>query len=196
MTALSTLFPASGGGVPYPSGKYELCSPVPTAFADSPTIANTDYLFPYIPRSDVTVDSLWFQRRNTTAGSVALAMYDKNGNRLDDCAVDTDTTVGFHEISSTNFDLTAGELYYWLLNASAAVIEGDSHTTSFNMIVQSNLVVPIVDGGLFSGGTAPTGAHQVISGKKTRTTAAPIDPLTMTGWSGSDQVFHGGFIVA
>jgi hypothetical protein len=193
MTALSALFPAGGAGVPYPSG-VPILGPVPDALAAA-NVANTDYLLPFVPRSDVTIDALWWYRYDATASNIYMGLIDSSGNRLDDCSVDSDTTVGLHEISSTDFDLTAGSWYGIIINGSSSVIGGEpSANRTDNVTAQQAAYVsanppPL---SLFSGGTFPLTADRWVHPIKSRTNAAVPDPVTMSGFSGgTDHLLFG-----
>jgi len=197
MTLSSTLFPAAGGGgVPYPAGTHIL-SPWPNTMATQSQV-DQDILLPFVPRYDVTIDKLWYYRNASTAGNVYMGAYDNSGNLLSDCAVDSDTTIGLHEIDSTNFDLTAGNLYYWMFNQSAAVIGGDATggTDEENAFLNAYAHANPFDLAMFSGGTFPSNGRARCYASKTRTNAAPIDPITMSGWDVSTRVYIFGGVTA
>ncbi len=126
MTALSTLFPSSGGGaLPYISGNTHFVSRCDNPNSTSLSF-NRDNMWPFVPRADVTVSDLAWHRYAATAADVYVGIYSGDGaSLLSDCAVDSATTTGMHIVSCTDFDLTAGELYWCCLNQSAQVAAGD-----------------------------------------------------------------------
>lgn len=193
MTALSTLFPSASGGTPYPSG-VQIVGPIPDTVTAA-NLADTDYLLPFVPRADVTIDKLWWYRFDATAANIYMGMIDSSGNRLDDCAVDSDTTAGLHEISSTNFDLTAGNWYGIIINASAGVIGGEGSAARTDNIMSQQAAyiatnpLPL---SIYSGGTFPVLAERFIQATKSRTNAAVPDPVTMSGFAGAtDHLLFG-----
>jgi len=198
MTALSTLFPSAGGGsAPYPSAGYHSIGLGDLANTWGASLSsNTDYLFPFVPRADVTVDSLYYLRR-FSGGDVALGMYDNSGNLLSDCALDSVTTAGYHEVATTNFDLTAGELYWWLINtSSASAVTADFLATSdqcISGILSRSIEVP---GGMYSGGTAPTASNNRAGISKSRTNAIAPSTITMSGWDATTTIIVGGIVPA
>lgn len=186
MTALSTLVGGGGGGHPYPSGVH-VGSRFVNAFAANGAI-NEDYLLPFVPRADVTVDKLWWVRTDATAGNIYMALVDRSGNRLDDCAVDSSTTTGVHEIESTNFDLTAGTWYGIILNQSVDTAAVDPLAAADEEVAAAIAYAndhPL-DFGLFTSGTFPSFGITAVTAIKSRTNAAVPDPLTMTGWSNTN----------
>ena len=126
MTALSTLFPSSGGGaLPYISGNTHFVSRCDQPNSTS-LQSNRDNMWPFVPRADVTVSDLSWHRINATAADVYIGIYSGDGSSLlSDCAVDNVTTTGMHIVSCTDFDLTAGELYWFCLNQSLQVAGSD-----------------------------------------------------------------------
>jgi hypothetical protein len=186
MTDLSALGSGGGGNKPYPSG-VPLIGPIPNNLATG-LIAGHDYLLPFVPRADVTVDKLWWYRYSATAASIYMGLVDSSGNRLDDCAVDSDTTVGIHEVDTTNFDLTAGTWYGVIINPSASsVASGDqmgSTDQDLSAQIAYNYAHPM-DIGLFASGTFPSSGRTLMTARKSRTAAAVADPTTMTGWAGN-----------
>jgi hypothetical protein len=185
MTALSSLFPSSSGMAPYPSGVGVIGPTINSVTNGSQ--ANRKILLPFVPRADVTVDKLWWYRVLASAGNVYMGLVDQSGNRLDDCAVDSDTTVGLHEIDTTNFDLTAGTWYGIIINQSADVMAADTLAASDEVIShQMNYFhahPPLLT--LYTSGTFPTSVIGFAAPFKDVTAAAVPDPETMTGWSGA-----------
>lgn len=197
MTALSTLVGGGGGAKPYPSGR-PIVGAWPNAVAASNQVG-IDYLKPFVPRADVTVDKLWWYRAAATSGNAYLGMVDASGNRLDDCAVDAVTTVGLHEVSTTNFDLTAGNLYYLIMNLSANNIAGGDTLGTTDEVLSAQAIFAKdeeIDLGIYASGTFPTSFQSAITAQKTRTNAAVPDPLTLTGWSGGARIMLFGAVPA
>jgi len=193
MTALSTLFPAAGGGVSV-SMKSNRWYPIHQLMQLNLTggmAANRDYLFPFIPRADVTVDEVGWIRANATAANVYVGIYDLSGNLLTDCAVDSGTGTGLRAVSTTAFDLTGGETYLMAANQSAAVINSDLAANTDNLFPNQYL------GGIMqfgwdtaSGASFPSSfVHEQTSGGiyKSRSNAALSDPLTISGCTNAGQ---------
>jgi hypothetical protein len=181
MTALSTLFPAAGGGVSlqYASGRYYSDFPLFRLDGASSNIsANELAIQPFVARGDVTVNEVGWWRANTTAANVYVGIYDKSGTLLTDCAVDAVTTQGLHAVNTTNVDLTGGEKYYFACNQSAGVICGAPLSQSGFVFEQEFAwdMLPItgldVDSGYSLSGSQ--GTHELGSGmlSKSRTAAA------------------------
>lgn len=186
MTALSSLIGGTdGGGHPYPSG-VPIIGLIPDSISGA-NIADTDYLLPFVPRADLTVGKLWWYRANATAADIYIGVIDASGNRLDDCAVDNNTTIGLHEINTTNFDMTAGNWYGVVINASAAVIGGELNPSRGDVVTAQHAIYAMLNPvqlSMFSGGTFPTTPDRWPIITKGRTNSAIPDPVTMTGYSG------------
>lgn len=186
-----------GGGVAYPSGSYQSVGLGDYANSYGATLSpNTDYLFPFVPRADVTIDKLYYFRR-ASGGNVALGWYNNSGTRLDDVALDSDATAGYHERETTNFELSAGDLYWFLVNTNAASAVTSDLLSPTDQNVSAILTrAHGIPGGMYSGGVAPTGGVQAVGLIKSRTNAVAPSTITMSGWSASDDVVVGGIIVA
>lgn len=199
MTALSSLLPASGfGGAPYLAGRfYPMC--LPNQFnLTTGAAADRDYLLPFTPRADVTVDEVGWVRANTTAGNVYVGIYDSSGNLLTDCAVDSDTTAGLHAVSTTNVALSRGETYYLALNQSAAVANVDVTSTSdAEYTVQQ--MMGFLNVGFATDQTYGANAAEMTNAAsyKSRSNAALSDPLTLTGFTfDGNSMMHMGIVPA
>ena len=193
MTLISTLFPSGGGGVPYPSG-VPVIDAIGDIISESPGALGRDYLKAFTPRADVTVDKVWWWRHVATAANVYVGVYDNSGNLLSDCAVDADTTTGVHEVNSTNFDLTAGSLYYLAINQSAKVFGCDTTLATDEVLSFQLTVGSREDLGLYSGGTAPPGARSWGAPYKARANAALLDPITMSGFTTHTLIISMGIV--
>lgn len=184
-----------GGGHPYPSG-VPIIGPIPDQVGAANS-SNTDYLLSFVPRADVTVDKLWWYRASATAGNIYMGVIDASGNRLDDCAVDSNTTIGVHEISTTNFDMVAGNWYGVIINGSAGVIGGEpspsrSDTVNAQHAVYAMLNPPQLS--MFSGGTFPLTSERWSMISRSRTNAAVPDPATMTGYNAGNDILLMGIV--
>lgn len=192
---LSDLLASGSGGVPYPSGVPQSLR-IPYGYnTSSAASVNRDWCQSFIARSDVTVDKLWWMRPTATAANVFLGLYDSAGNLLSDCAVDASTATGVHEVETTNFDLTQGELYHWMINTSAAVVSSyaTSNSTSFPEN-QPNFEMFSWQHDPRMWNSQPTSPANLMGATyKTRTAATMPDPQTMTGWTASAVLIVGGF---
>ena len=186
MTALSTLVGGGGGGAnAWPSNSPHLFM-VPNNMYNTQSHANYDMLCSFVPPSDVTIDSVDWFRSNTTTGNAYLGIYNAAGTLLTDCAVDSDATVGFHQVSTTNTDLAGGELYYWCLNTSATIAGVDSMSASDAELIARIVSMDTQQPDFSIIGTLPS-TGQLFSGliRKSRTNAAFLSSLTMSGWDAS-----------
>lgn len=185
MTATSTLFSEGGSDLPYISNNVNFVSRCDIHSGATSLSANRDNMWPFQPRSDVTVKELAWHRLNATAANVYVGIYDNSGNLLTDCAVDSDTTAGMHMVTTTNTELTKGAQYWFCLNQSAQV------AVSAQAYVDDVGVRPDfwrfqqqmgMDFDLYS----TFRSYNINDGNghmyKTRTTAALIDPQTMSSW--------------
>ena len=188
MTALSTLFPAAGGSsLTYVSNRMYFQNIATALNFTSGMAADRDYLQPFVLMGDATVDEIGWVRAAGTAGNVYVGIYDASGNLLTDCAVDADTTVGLHAVSTTAVALTEGTLYYLAVNQSAAVVNADT-------LADGDLQIDVLMGLLLfrtgfdtsSGPSMPASLmRQTVTGAmyKSRSNAALSDPLTLTGFT-------------
>lgn len=191
MADFDSFFPAlsggGGSGLIYQSGRlYWQC--IAAQFNLTAGMSNnTDYLFPFIPFSDVTVAKLGFIRANATAGDVYIGIYDIDGNLLTDCAVDSTAVAGVHTVSTTPVELTGGQLYYMAINQSAAVVNTDTLALSdpqTESLIARNLWRAGFD--LNSGASFPSSSFgDAIPGGiyKYRSNTPFSDPLTISGFT-------------
>lgn len=181
-------------GINYPSNVPQIVSPLNSVAAVTSCAVNTDYLIPFLCRADVSVDAVWWQRGNTSAGNVYVGLYDADGTLLTDCAVDADTTAGFHSVSTTPVALTAGSLYYLAMNQSVQVVVCDNGTGADGELTYWLLNgVPAYDIRMTT--TTPSGLNiAAASFSKARTNAALPSTQTMNSWTLQDDRFLGGFV--
>lgn len=201
MTALSSILPSSGGDLPYVSGNTHFVSRCDNPATSSLSV-NRDNMWPFVPRSDVTVSDLAWHRDAATAANVYIGIYSGDGaTLLSDCAVDADATVGMHVVSTTDFDMTKGELYWLCLNQSAQVAASDF----FSDADEGTLI----DGWRFGAGMgidfnlySTFRSYNINSGNghmyKARTTAALPSTQTMSSWlqETSPRSANIGFVAA
>lgn len=184
MTFASALF-GGGSEIEYLSGV--LYPARGDGIGTTASVANTDFIVPWAPRKTVTIDKVAWYRDNVTAGNVYVGIYDSAGTLLTDCAVDANTTAGWHAVNTTNVTLIAGRVYYLCWNASADVAgtllvsllatgspyEPSRTVTDYGYNIAIGVSPPIT-GGAFA--------------QKARTNAALLSSLVMSGWSqGSDR---------
>jgi hypothetical protein len=193
----SELFASGGGGVDYPTSvPHWLRLPNNlTATLNAPL--NYDSLLPFVPRADVTVDTVNWIRASASAANVYVGIYNAAGTLLSDCAVDTDTTTGLHEVSTTAVNLVAGQLYYWCLNESVAVAACDVTAGSdpeYTPHYMSFLGAPF-DFSILS--SMPSSTRDVLGVvRKSRTADALLSSLTMSGFEATDDIPAAGFTFA
>lgn len=193
MTALSQLI-GGAGNIAYPSNVPQIVSPLNNVGAVTACAVNIDYLIPFLCRADVNIDAVWWSRGNTSAGNVYVGLYDADGTLLTDCAVDADTTAGFHSVSTTPVALTAGSLYYLAMNQSVQVVVCDSGIISDAEYTYWLLNgVPAFDIRMTT--TTPSGSNiATASFSKARTNAALPSTQTMNSWTLADDRILGGFV--
>lgn len=181
-------------GINYPSNVPQIVSPLNGVAAVTACAVNTDYLIPFLCRADVSVDAVWWQRGNTSAGNVYVGLYDADGTLLTDCAVDADTTAGFHSVSTTPVALTAGSLYYLAINQSVQVVVCDSCIITDGEYSYWLLNgVPAYDIRMTT--STPTGINMAAASfSKARTNAALLATQTMNSWTLADDRILGGFV--
>ena len=193
MSTWESVFPAgSGGNLPYPSGvPHNLRRMYISNNASSGDI-NRDYLIAFTARSNVTINRVWWVRANTTAANVFVGIYSATGTLLTDCAVDANTVAGVHEVTTTNVNLVAGQLYYVALNQSVLVAVsnpvaiGDVADQINYMLSFSSLDVRIHS-------SVPVHNNTLSSVFKDRTAALMPATQTMTGWTAQALAIYGGF---
>ena len=147
---------------------------------------NTDYIFPWAPRKLLTVDKVAWYRDAGTAANVYVGLYNSAGTLLTDCAVDSDTTTGWHAVDTTNVTLSAGQVYYLAANVSGDVMGTWSLTNQTSAGNMSSVYADQVTdyGHNLTIGSAP-GTATLPTYSKARTNAALLSSLTMSGWSDS-----------
>ena len=182
MTALSTLVGGGGGANAWPSNVPHVFM-LPNNMMGTQTQANYDMLCSFVPPADVTIDSVDWFRGTATAGNAYVGVYDASGTLLTDCGVDNDATVGFHQVSTTNTDLAGGALYYWCLNVSATIAGIDSAATTDPELIARMVTLEAHQPDFSILGTSPT-VGNLLSGliRKSRSNAALLSNLTMSGW--------------
>lgn len=169
----------AGGGasLKYSSGRYY--SDFPLWRFDSASnriISNELGIQPFVPHADVTVNEIGWWRGNTLAANVYVGIYDKDGNLLTDCAVDSVTTQGLHAVDTTDVELTGGEKYYFACNQSAQVICGalltqSAFTFEDQFLWDMHRFIGLdVDSGFSLSGSQ--GSHELASGMLTKSRAA------------------------
>ena len=182
MTLATALYGGGGSGTKYRAGNLYLAAP--GAIGTTASSINVDTIIPFSPRLNMTLDRVAWYRDNTNAGNVYVGLYSSAGVLLTDCALDNDTTAGWHLVDTTNVALTANEFYWLCWNASADVAGTQTLSTSDAvaslrptyeaLMEQYGLAIGI-------GGTSTDmrGTAQA----KTRTNAALLATLTMSGWA-------------
>jgi hypothetical protein len=187
MTLASALF-STGGALPYISDVVYPISGLVTATSGSG--ANEDWITAFVPRRTVTVDGVAWQRDNTSAANVYVGIYSADGTLLTDCAVDADTTSGMHVVSTTQVTLTQDNLYYFAWNASADCAQMKGNTS------QDNQFLLIKEYGVPAGLSSGAGLSGFTSYSKSRTNAALLSSLTMSGFTAEIPQVNMGFRVA
>lgn len=187
---------SSGGAVAWPSDVPHFFLTCESLSAASLPQQNYDILLPFVPPADVTIKSVNWMRVATNAANVYVGIYNNSGTLLTDCAVDTGTTTGLHEVSTTHTDLTAGNLYWYALNQSSSVANIDTRGTSdidYHGVYNRFLAGQQPDFKIYSGGTAPTTSSQ-ISGvmRKSRTNAALLSTITLSGFEATARSITAG----
>ncbi|HAH10225.1 MAG TPA: hypothetical protein DCL48_09000 [Alphaproteobacteria bacterium] len=170
MTLASALFGGGGSGLPYLSGVLYPCLNYSGSIAST---INRDYLLTFAPRKSVTVDKVAWHRDQATAANIYVGIYSSAGVLLTNCAVDTDTTVGWHAVDTTNITLLPTQVYFFAINVSADVLT-IANTTPGNSADY---------GGLVQLGVAMSASTGVSGAFKARTNAALLSSLTMSGFT-------------
>jgi len=173
MTLASALYGGSGG-LPYLTGALY---PLFNYSGSNASSAGRDYLLAYSPRRAVTVDKVAWHRDQGTAANVYVGIYSSAGVLLTNCAVDANTTTGWHAVDTTNITLMPTAVYFFAINVSADVL-----TMSTGHPVQSAEY-----GEMIQLGTTPVAASGTSGAYKTRTNAALLANLVMSGFTLMDQ---------
>ena len=181
MTLLSTLV-GGGSAASYRAGN--LYPALPRAIQTTASAADNDHIVPWLPRATMTLDKVAWYRDIATAANVYVGLYDSAGTLLTDCAVDIDTTTGWHLVDTTNVTLVAGSFYWLAWNASADVAGTQAFisNTSYAAIDPTYDVLAELAGLAVGIGTADATISGVAQ-KKSRINAALLSSLTMSGWA-------------
>jgi hypothetical protein len=181
MTLASALY-GSGGAEKYRAGNLYLAIPTPIEAASCST--GTDYIVPFIPRANMTLDRVAWYRDAGTAANVYVGLYSSAGVLLTDCAVDTNTTTGWHLVDTTDVALTANEFYWLCLNCSVDVVGVTSaYSANAAASIRPTYEAMIERYGIAIGiGIADTDLRGVAQAK-TRANAALLSTLTMSGFN-------------
>lgn len=178
MTLASTLFGGAGAPLYIPGKIYPFT--VAGTVDGALSVVNEDRIFPFVPRKNATLDKVCWYRDNTTAGNAYVGVYSSAGVLLTNCAVDANTTVGWHAVDTTNVALSASAAYYICINVSVDI--------AGTMNVTRN--VPAGDGAIEwvylqgAGIATDLGAATQFIASKARTNAALLSSLTMSGFTG------------
>jgi len=154
-----------------------------------------DYLMPFFVRKSVAISQVGWFRKVVTAANVYVGIYNSAGTLLTDCAVDADTSANvWHVVPTSAVNLTAGSIYYALLNQSVDVAGAWP-------LAQANTTQELVSGPGVYGYALGLGVSGVISGlttyRKSRVAAAPLASLVMSGWANETGVTPAmGFVPA
>ena len=148
------------------------------------SLANVDCIMPFSPRRNVTVDRVAWYRDNTTAANVYVGIYSSAGVLLTDCAVDTDTVVGWKAVNTTDVALVQDEIYWLAWNASVDVagtwaLASSATLTSISPTYEAYVETYGMAVGIGTADNVMAGAAQ----QKARTNAALLSTLTMSGFS-------------
>lgn len=147
-----------------------------------------DYLVPFSPRANMTLDRVaWLRENSGTGSNVYVGLYSGAGVLLTDCAVDTNTSQGWHLVNTTNVALTANTFYWLCYNQSADVAYAQSSGTAdtvasvrpaYEHLVREFGIATAL--GITSGGG--DALHGVFA-SKSRSNAALLSTLVLSGWS-------------
>jgi hypothetical protein len=183
MTLASALFGGGGGAIKYRAGNLYLANP--QAISTGASVADTDYIIPFSPRVSMTLDRVAWYRDIGTAANVRVGLYSSAGTLLTDCAVDTNTTTGWHLVDTTNVNLQASEFYWLCWNASADCAGTAANRTQDADANQRPPYADLLDRfGLAVGiGTATSVDQRGVAQIKARTNDALLSTLTMSGWA-------------
>lgn len=180
--------PPFGGPVtPYLSDALNTFLPASSATTTSFTLG-TDWLVPFTVREQVTIDAVWWHRGNTTAANVYVGIYNSDGALLTDCAVDADTTAGYHTVSTTPVTLVPNRVYYGAVNQSVQVASRGTVSSSTDILVLQNFAPRPA----MASSVETAWASQMLY--KARANAALLSNLVMSGWTGTNLYMLGGFV--
>lgn len=197
MTALSTLFPSAGGALDYTSGD-AIFAQIPNNWNTSAHSANEDYFVPLQVRAEVTIDEVFWIRHAATAGNVYVGICDASGNVLTDCAVDSDTTIGLHAVSTTPVTLSPSTQYFLMFNSSVLNIAKTDGGASADGEWPLQVAMAMSNGfnmDLFTGTNWAAGLNRIVGARSaSRSNAAFPDPMTIGSWDYSSTIFAIGVI--
>ena len=164
---------------PYIAGKIYGFTSAGTVAATA-SVVNEDRIFPFIPRRNATLDKVCWYRDNTSAGNAYVGVYSSAGILLTDCAVDADTTVGWHAVDTTNLALVSTQAYYLCINVSVDI--AGTMTVNQNLPATAGAIdlAYLQDAGIATDLGATT--QYIVS--KARTNAALLSTLTLSGFTG------------
>jgi hypothetical protein len=181
MTLASAIF-GGGGSTKYRSGN--LYPAIGLGIGSGASVANADFIMAFSPRRTMTVDRVAWYRDNTTAANVFVGLYSSAGALLTNCAVDTDTVIGWHLVDTTNVALVADEFYWLAWNASADVagtwaLASSATLTSISPTYEELAMRMGLAVGIGTADNVMAGVAQ----QKARTNAALLSNLTMSGFA-------------
>lgn len=188
----SELFPGGGGSIPYESGIPHWWT-IPNNLATTGGgVSNYDLLQPFRARADMTVDKVAWLRHAGSASNVYVGIYDKTGTLLSDCAVDTDTTTSTHEVETTNFDISQGELYFWCLNQSSFPVANIDDTASNDPEILDRMLSGYVPDLSVMGTLPSAGYHLGGMWRNARTNAPLLSSITLSDFDAYDRIAMAG----
>jgi hypothetical protein len=152
------------------------------------SVVNQDYITPFSVRKAATVDKVAWYRDNTTAGNAYVGIYNSAGTLLTDCAVDANTTVGWHLVETTNIALLAGRIYYCAANVSVDIAGTFGTTGNTSELALMDVGLNVAIGG--------SGGNMSNAYTKARTNAALLSSLTLTGWASANAAVAMGWVSA
>lgn len=181
--------PAGAPVTPYVSDALNGFLPILAGSNVTSFTVGTDWLVPFTVRETVTVDGVWWSRGNTTAANVYVGIYDVDGVLLTNCAVDANTTAGYHVVSTAPVILVPHQVYYGAINQSVLVCERNdiwlvtALATTLGEFAQRPAMMAAV---------SAAWSDQPLY--KARANAALLSNLVMTGWTGAALYMTGGFV--
>lgn len=181
--------PAGAPVTPYVSDALNGFLPILTGTNVTSFTVATDWIVPFTVRETVTVDGVWWRRANTTAANVYVGIYDVDGVLLTDCAVDADTTAGYHVVSTAPVILVPNRVYYGAINQSVLVCVRNDPSTASDLLTTMG---QFAQRPAMMAAVSATWSDQPLS--KARATAALLSNLVMTGWNGASLYMAGGFV--
>lgn len=180
---LATALYGGGGATKYRPGN--LYPQNPSGIDTTASAANYDYLIPWSPRANMTLDRVAWYRDNSSSANVRVGLYSSAGVLLTDCANDNNTATGWHLVDTTNVALTANTFYWLCWNSSADVAGTQVQATGTAIAdIRPRFEELVFEYGLAVGmGAAPGVTMDGPYLTKVRTNAALLATLVMSGWS-------------